>query len=327
MSLSLSQELLSRLEQDRSAIEETLKALVVSGVPTVHSVCTHTLNAGGKRLRPGLVLMAAEATGRPFDRQRALRLGACMEMVHMATLIHDDVIDHAATRRGQPTAANVFGNTPAILSGDVLLARAMTVLAEDGDLAIIREVSRAVVDMAEGEALEVMHRGNLRLSLDEHMPVLRLKPATFIECCCKLGGMVEGASKEVCEALGSYGYTLGMAFQVVDDLLDFEGNEEKTGKPVATDFREGCATLPLIYFLEVADSDQMVKVQSWFGECCSDEEVTQLTEWLGMDALGRARETGSEFADLARSALSTLPHTAQRDLLQSLCDYVTGRDH
>jgi len=328
MSISISAELLARLDKDRADIESTLQSLVTSQVQAVHSVCTHTLRAGGKRLRPGLVLLAAEATGLPFDRDRALRLGACMEMVHMATLIHDDVIDHANTRRGQPTAATVYGNTPAILSGDVLLARAMTVLADDGDLTIIREVSRAVVDMAEGEALEVSYRGDLYLSREEHLRILNLKTATFIECCCRLGGMVCNAPSDVVEGLGKYGYALGMAFQVIDDLLDFEGSEERTGKAPATDFREGCATLPIIEFLQSASPNQKVKVQEWFGEHASESDIALLTEWLiASGSLLRAKNEGIQYALNARNALAGLSDSASKQMLLSLCDYVTGRDH
>ena len=189
-----------------------------------------TLRAGGKRLRPAFVSLAAAATGLPYDPSRARKLGAGLEMIHMATLIHDDVIDHAAMRRGKPTAAAEVGNTASILSGDVLLARAMSLLAEDGDLDLIRTVSAAVVDMAEGEVREVEVRGDFDLRSEDHFDILQRKTAALVEACCEGGAIIAGAPKPVTEALKAYGHHVGLAFQIADDLLDYRGDPAKTGQ-------------------------------------------------------------------------------------------------
>jgi octaprenyl-diphosphate synthase len=239
-------ELLSQLTEEITLVEAELDAQVRSHVSIVSGVGELTLNAGGKRLRPAFVSLAAKATGLEFDEGRCIRLGASMEMIHMATLIHDDVIDNAATRRGKPTASSEFGNTASILSGDVLLAKAMSILAMDGDLEIIRTVANAVVEIAEGEVRELEVRGDFDLDEQLHLEVLRMKTASFIQCCCDVGGLVAGAPSSSRQALKRYGYHVGMAFQVVDDLLDYRGDGVKMGKQQATDFREGQATLPLI---------------------------------------------------------------------------------
>src|SRR4051794_21397897 len=199
-------ELLNQVASEIQEVEKELAKQVSSNVELVEYVGKHTLEAGGKRLRPAFVTLSARACGNAFEPERTRKIGACMEMIHMATLIHDDVIDHSATRRGRETASAAYGNTAAILSGDVLLAKAMVILALDGDLEIIRTVSQAVVEMAEGEVRELEIRGQFDLTEAEHLQVLRMKTASFIQCCCESGAMIAGASDEVRRALGVYGH-------------------------------------------------------------------------------------------------------------------------
>ncbi|HEY0867885.1 MAG TPA: polyprenyl synthetase family protein, partial [Fimbriimonas sp.] len=208
---SIQPDLLESISDEVARVEEELQRQVGSQIELVQKVGRHTLKAGGKRLRPALVTLAARATGLEFDPERTRRLGACMELIHMATLIHDDVVDNSSTRRGRPTAAVEFGNTASILSGDVLLAKAMLLLAQDGDLDIIRCVSEAVVDLAEGEVRELEVRGEFDLEEETHLEVLRLKTATFIAVCCEVGAIVAGAASTVRQALHSYGNQIGMA--------------------------------------------------------------------------------------------------------------------
>ena len=211
--------LIARVMEEVREVEAVLEAEVASQVELVTAVGRHTLRAGGKRLRPALAVLSAQATGLPLDLARVRRLAASLEMVHMATLVHDDVIDHSSLRRGLPTAAAVFGNTASILSGDVFLAKSMAVLADDGDLSVIRTVSHAVVDLAQGEVRELEVRGDLDLALDDHYEILRLKTASFLRCCCEVGALVAEAGPATLGALGAFGENLGMAFQITDDLL------------------------------------------------------------------------------------------------------------
>jgi octaprenyl-diphosphate synthase len=313
-------EILAEIGEEVRLVELELRTNVSSQVKLVHEVGRHTLDAGGKRLRPALVVLAARATGLQFDAARARKLGACMEMVHMATLIHDDVIDHSATRRGKPTAAAVFGNTASILSGDVLLSRAMAILAQDGDLGIIRQVASAVVELAEGEVMELEARGDFALSREDHYAILRMKTASFIEACCRVGAMVAGASAEAADALGGYGHHLGLAFQIVDDLLDYQGDPAKTGKPQATDFKEGCMTMPLISLRDQAGLDSI----EGFGDASSD--VSQVLSLLAhQGAFERTREIAVSHVQQAVSSLGALPDSKDRSLLEGVAQFVLER--
>ncbi len=320
-------ETLDRIGQEVALVEEELARRLESGVATVDRVGHLTLLAGGKRLRPAFVALAAGATGLPFDPVRTRRLGAGLEMIHMATLIHDDVIDHAATRRGKPTAAAEVGNTASILSGDVLLARAMSLLAEDGDLDLIRTVSAAVIDMAEGEVREVEVRGDFDLSTADHFDVLRRKTASLVEACCESGAIVAGASTEMRDALKSYGHHVGLAFQIVDDLLDYRGDPAKTGKPLATDFREAQATLPLILLRPKLSEAETQNVRTKFGGGVSDDELRMFADWMERrGAFAEAEAIARAHVDDALRALESLPDTADRELLRTVAEYVVRRE-
>ncbi len=325
LAAGLESTLLSELAQAAAGVEAVLAEEMRSEVPLVEAVGRLTLEAGGKRMRPALVALAAHATGRPFDQTRAVRLGACMEMIHMATLIHDDVVDEAALRRGRPTASHAHGNTASVLSGDALLARAMVLLADDGDLAVIRLVSRAVVEMAEGEVREVASRGVFQLSLDEHLAILRMKTAAFIEACCRVGALLAGASVSEQEALGRYGHHVGMAFQIMDDLLDYRGDPKKTGKPRATDFREGCATWPLIDF-----SSRSAGHGHWagvFGNGVSDTQLADLARQMeDSGSFARVFDAARSEIGAAKAALSPLPACPARTTLEGVADFVVERE-
>ncbi len=319
-------ELHDQIEREVQLVEEELYRLVGSDVMLVEQVGRFTLEAGGKRLRPAFVSLAARATGRPFDENRARRVGACMEMVHMATLVHDDVIDHAATRRGRPTAAAEFGNTAAILGGDVLLAKAMLSMARDGDVHLMRSVSEAVVDMATGEVRELELRGEFNLSEEDHLDVLRRKTAAFIEACCEVGVVIAGGSETARHSLKKYGHHIGLAFQIVDDLLDYQGDQAKTGKPVATDFREGQATLPLIYLREqLSEAESMIAKQG-FGNGASDDDVRMIADWMQTrGAFEKARRTAVEHVHLALDALKPMPPSPSLELMVAVAEYVLNR--
>lgn len=317
------QDLMQQISEEVRLVEEELARQVSSQVSLVAQIGAHTLQAGGKRLRPAFVSLSARATGLPYDPERARLLGACMEMIHMATLVHDDVIDHAATRRGRPTASAVFGNTGAILTGDVLLSKAMSILARDGDLRIIRRVSDAVVEMAEGEVRELELRGRFDVSEEEHLRVLRMKTAAFIESCCVVGALVAGASEEVLEALRAYGHHVGLAFQIVDDLLDYRGSSLKTGKPVATDFTEGCATLPLIYLTGKLSDRELGVVSSAFGHGVTDE----ILGWMAdRGAFTAAEKAARGHLEAAVSEIEGLPSSSAKCLLMGVAEFVLSRE-
>jgi octaprenyl-diphosphate synthase len=250
-----------------------------------------------------------------------------MEMIHMATLIHDDVIDNSSTRRGKPTAAAEFGNPAAILSGDVLLAKAMRLLSEDGDLDVIRTVSQSVIEVAEGEVRELEVRGDFDLHEEDHLEVLRLKTASFIQCCCDIGAIVAGASPATRQALSTYGHHVGMAFQIVDDLLDYRGDRAKTGKPVATDFREAQATLPLIYLRSTLSDQESELARKRFGNGVTEEEIRMMVQWMDVrGAFAKSEALAHSHVQSAMLQLEELPQSASKKLLQTVAEYVLSRN-
>jgi len=322
-----SMDVIAALAEAVREVEQELVVLCRSEVAVAEKVGIHTLQGGGKRLRPAFIALAAEATGLPFEKKRVVRLGACMEMIHMATLIHDDVIDNSPLRRGKPTASAVFGPTESILAGDGLLAKAMVVLAEDGDLSIIRQVAGSVVEMAEGEVLELETRNRFDLTEEEHLKVLRMKTAAFIESCSVVGGKVAGAPPEIENALRTYGHNVGMAFQIVDDLLDYHGAEDQTGKARAVDFREGCATLPLIYLRPMLSDEERDVARLKFGNGVMDDELAMIGQWMrSRGASDQARAKAQSFVETAISALKVLPNNKARNLMERLARFVVNRE-
>jgi octaprenyl-diphosphate synthase len=320
-------DLLAQIAEEVRRVEAELTIQVESQVDLVAKIGAHTLKAGGKRLRPAFVSLCAKATGLPYDPDRARLLGACMEMIHMATLVHDDVIDHAGTRRGKATASSVFGNTGAILTGDVLLAKAMSILARDGDLEIIRCVSNADVQMAEGEVRELELRNRFDVSEEDHRQVLQMKTACFIESCCDVGALLSAADESTREAFRQYGRHVGFAFQIVDDLLDYRGREDRTGKPLATDFKEGCATLPLIYLSEQLNSEERKFAQAGFGNGMTDADLKKIVVWMHeRGAFDRAERAAEVHLDAAVDALAPLPSSGAKRLLSSVARFVLRRD-
>jgi octaprenyl-diphosphate synthase len=317
---------LDEIAAEISAVELELTRQVRSQVELVASIGAHVLQSGGKRLRPAFLALSAKACGNNFDPARAHKLAACMEMIHMATLIHDDVIDHAATRRGRPTANSIFGNTAGILSGDVLLSKAMSILAQDGDIEIIRLVSDAVVELAEGEVRELETRNRFDLDIQEHYEILRMKTASFIRCCCEVGARLAGTPEEWREELGGYGHHIGLAFQIADDLLDYTGDKQETGKPVATDFREGCATLPLIYLRPHLSAQEREMTEKRFGNGVTEDEIALICRWMDTrGSLSQAQDAALRHVERAKEHLENLPPSQSRDLLSAAADFVVMR--
>ena len=323
----LAGELAVELAGDVARAEAVLNSSLESDVERVSTIGKHVSEAGGKRLRPLFVALAARSTLREYDPARVASLGACMEMIHMATLIHDDVVDNAETRRGRPTACSLYGNTAGILCGDVLLARAMELLAIDGDLEIIRMVSKAVVEMAGGEVMEVDTRGVYDLDEARHFEILRRKTATFIAACCRSGAMAAGATDAQVDSFGVYGEAVGMGFQIADDLLDFRSEASVSGKPRAIDFREGCATLPLILVRPRLSADEDDYVRSKFGNGVVDSDLERISAWMSeRGAYEAAQSQAREYADRAKEALAGIPESPSADLLAGLADLLILRD-
>jgi octaprenyl-diphosphate synthase len=319
---------LNFVRRDLEAVEARMNTDLGSDVRTVYALTRHILNAGGKRLRPAMVALSARSASENVNEERLATVGAAVEFVHMATLVHDDVVDNTAIRRGKPTANAIYGNGVAVLSGDYILARAMRLLAIDGDLRVIRTVSEITVEMSEGEVMEISATGRANLTQADYFEILRKKTAVFVEGCCRCGAIVAGANETIEAALADYGYRLGMAFQIADDLLDYTGDPEVTGKPRGSDLRDGRATLPLLLALDVATPSERATLLASFGnQALDDSAVLEVCDLLNRyEAFDRTRDAARDQVEKAELALTLLPQSAARDCFAALTDYVVQRD-
>ncbi len=319
-------QLLRKVSEEVAEIEQIIRESTNSRVDLIRQVSKQILDAGGKRIRPAFVILSGKVVNPDADMDRLRKLGACMEIIHMATLVHDDVIDSAGTRRGKPTAAAAFGNTTAIMSGDVFLAKAMSLLAADGDVEVFRTVADAVCEIAEGEVIELEARGDFDLDEEHHLEILQMKTASFIRCCCELGAIVAGATKAQRESLARFGQHTGMAFQIADDLLDYRGDKAKTGKPIATDFRDGQATLPLIYLRDNLSEAESHIARRRFGGSVNEDEIRMICDWMDTrGAFAKAEALGTEHISTAHDRLDELDESLARDMLHAVADYVIAR--
>lgn len=312
-----------------ACVEEQLAAETRSDVGAVRDISGHTLRAGGKRLRPALAILSARVVGHNYPAERATAAAAAAELIHMATLMHDDVVDEARERRGKPTAGAVFGNAITILTGDFLLAKSIALLAHNNDnLEVVRVFSDVTVAMAEGEVLQAAVAHNLDITAATYEQIIDRKTARFLSGCCETGAMVGGADKRERDDLRAYGYELGIAFQIADDLLDLLGDPKTTGKPLGTDLRDGRVTLPLIHALRVADGEERTLLRATLARPeLSAADIATVTALIahygGFDA---ARRSAEERADRAVAHLARFPASPYRDALERLARFVVGRD-
>jgi octaprenyl-diphosphate synthase len=319
-------DLLEHLATEVTAVEEELMRQTDSSVGLVERVGKHILRAGGKRIRPAFVSLCAEATGLAYEPVRARRLGAAMELIHMATLVHDDVIDDSPTRRGQPSAHRLYGNAETVLAGDVLLAKAMALLAQDDDHVLVRVVADAVIEMAEGEVRELEARGVFDLSEEDHTQILSLKTASFIRACCETGAILAGAPEAMRLGMKTYGEHLGLAFQMIDDILDYRGKHIETGKVQAMDFRDGQATLPLLRLAAEVSEEERQVLRLKFGAAVSDDEIRMIAGWMETRGAYRSVEaTAAEHVRMALAALDVLPETPGKETLRAVARFVVER--
>lgn len=319
---------LDYVRPDLDAVEACMNTDLGSDFRTVSTITKHILRAGGKRLRPAMVALAARAVQPDIATDRIAVVGSAVEFVHMATLIHDDVVDNTATRRGKPTANAIFGNGVTVLTGDYVLARSMRLLAIDGDLKIIRTVSEITIDMSEGEIMEIGATGKADLAIEEYLEILRKKTATFVEGCCRCGSILAGGDEQTETALSEYGYRLGMAFQLADDLLDYNGDPCVTGKPRGSDLKDGRATLPFMITLQEANEADRARILQTFGNNeASDSEVLEICDLLAnYNAYERTRAVACRYVEEAAAALVCLPPSRAKECFQALTEFVIDRD-
>jgi octaprenyl-diphosphate synthase len=288
-----------------------------SDVALINQIGHYIVSAGGKRIRPRLVLLFANALG--YDGSHQYTLAATVEFIHTATLLHDDVVDESMLRRGRQTANAVFGNAASVLVGDFLYSRAFQMMVSVGDLRVLDVLADATNVIAEGEVLQLMNMHDPDLAVDEYLRVIRSKTAKLFEASARLGAMLAGAGPAVEQSCAAFGRSLGTAFQLVDDLLDYDGQTQALGKNVGDDLREGKPTLPLLAAMAHATEAEreLIRHAIVHGEVSRLGEIVAVVRRTG--ALDTARELARREADVARVALAPLAPSPFRDALLELC--------
>lgn len=291
-----------------TGVESEMQEALASDRAVIAEMTDHAYGYGGKRLRPAMVLMVGRTVG--TVTQRHLRLGAVVEMIHLATLVHDDIIDGASMRRRRETANRVWSNHDAVLLGDIMFSRAINLLARMGDSRCLTTLTMAVSTLCEGEILQNRHRHNVELTEDEYYEIIEAKTAALYAAGCELAASLAGASAETIEAFRVYGRELGLAFQIIDDCLDLVGEEESMGKSLGTDVKTGKMTLPLIMLRDLPGPAPRALLQKVIGGESSDPADVQavmaaLKEHALVDrALARARQHVNEALAVVRGAVS-----------------------
>ncbi len=305
--------------------EELFRRNLESDVPFIQRSGEYIFAGGGKRIRPAMLLLCARLLGRDSDEE--VTYGAVVELIHNATLIHDDIIDHSTLRRGRETVNQRWGNGLTVLLGDWLYTTSMRMAIEHGNIEVIRVLCDGVLRMTEGELLALQRLAKIDLSVDEYLEITQRKTAQLFAAACSIPAVMQPQRKELFEPLSRYGRSLGICFQLVDDLLDFTGRESELGKPVLSDLKEGRLTLPLILLLPRVDADARALIQQVLDDRGFDrvapEQILELVEAQG--TVDEAYALAVEYADQARQALDALPGGDAREALEFAPDFVLDR--
>jgi octaprenyl-diphosphate synthase len=320
-------EILDLVKEDLVLVEHEIGMESVSPVDSVTNIGRYLQGNGGKRIRPIVVLLSARLAGK--SGPGAVRMAAVMEMIHTATLVHDDVIDIAQTRRGKPAPNIVWGNHTSVLAGDWLYMQAFQVALRERNFPVLDLLIALTQRMVEGELLQLERIGKIDVSEADYMELVDRKTASLFAACSQLGAMVAGAGERIESRLGEFAWNLGIAFQLIDDILDFTSRETVLGKPVGNDLREGKVTLPLIYALEQATADERRLVETVLADANYDRVplASVITLMKRYDGIGRARQRAQSFSDKARAIIAEFPDSPYQRALAAVTDLVTDRDH
>jgi len=312
--------------EDLKAVNEIILARMHSQVALIPELAGHLIAAGGKRLRPMLTLAAARLCG--YGGERHLGLAAAVEFIHTATLLHDDVVDESDLRRGRATANAVWGNQPSVLVGDFLFSRAFQLMVADGSLRVLDILSNASAIIAEGEVLQLVTSNDMATTESAYLDVIRCKTAALFAAACRIGAVVAERGRTEEEALESYGLNLGIAFQLIDDVLDYSADQMKLGKTIGDDFREGKITLPVIlaYLRGQTEEERRFWIRTMEEREQKDEDLKKamgLMQAHGAltDTVARARHYGA----IARDALGIFPESRPKRALLDVVDFSIER--
>jgi len=315
--------LLSPIADDMLGMDRIIRSRLSSEVALINEIGGYIVSAGGKRLRPALVLLAARALGAQGEEPRLL--AAVMEFIHTATLLHDDVVDHSDLRRGRRTANAQWGNEAAVLSGDFLYSRSFQMMVDSGRMAIMRLMADTTNAIAEGEVLQLLNAGDPDVDETRYLRVIELKTAVLFSAAMQAGAIAADASPAQQQALGRYGHDLGMAFQLIDDVLDYTADPEVSGKAVGNDLAEGKPTLPLIYAMRSGNAEQAALVRSALSGAGVPELDPVLKAVEATGAIPYTRALAEAYSGSATSALGDLPDSPFKKTLIDLAAFALIR--
>jgi octaprenyl-diphosphate synthase len=305
------------MSADMAEVDAVIQRRLASNVALINQIAHYIISAGGKRIRPLLVLLFSRALG--FEGNERFELAATVEFIHTATLLHDDVVDESALRRGRDTANALFGNAASVLVGDFVYSRAFQMMVSVNSLRVLEVLSDATNVIAEGEVLQLMNMHDPDLSVEDYLRVIRFKTAKLFEASARLGAVLARSTPDIEEACAGYGRSLGTAFQLVDDVLDYEGATSQLGKNVGDDLREGKPTLPLLVAMERGTSEEREQIRHVIrhGEVSRLAEIVSIVRKTG--AIDATRDAARVEADKAAQYLQVLAPSSHREALLDLC--------
>jgi octaprenyl-diphosphate synthase len=295
-----------------------------SNVDLISQMSQYIINSGGKRIRPLLLLICAKATD--YDGDYHYSMAVVIELIHTATLLHDDVVDQSATRRGQETANELWGNAPSVLVGDFLYSRAFEIMVEPNSMEIMRILSKATNQISEGEVLQLLNIKNANVTQAEYFKVIERKTACLFKAACQIAGILSSADQKVINAMGSFGMHLGNAFQIIDDTLDYESDSKIIGKEIGDDLSEGKVTLPMIYALEKTEEVEN-KILKDAIKNADTSHIDQIVEiLLNVDAFQYSRDIAKIESNRALESIDYLPDSKYKTALKLLCELSLERN-
>ena len=311
-------EIQALMKSDLEMMDDILINRLNSNVELINQMSHYIINSGGKRIRPLLLLLCARATSYSGKDHHAMAV--VIELIHTATLLHDDVVDESATRRGQNTANELWGNAPSVLVGDFLYSRAFEIMVEPNSMEIMRVLSKATNQISEGEVLQLLNIRNAKVSRSEYFEVIEQKTACLFKAACQIAGILSESSEELITALGSFGMHLGNAFQIIDDTLDYESDSSIIGKEIGDDLSEGKVTLPMIYALEQTTGKENKILTNAITEADASNIDNIVDILVNVNAFEFSRNVAKDESIKALNSLKVIPESNYRSALKLLCE-------
>ncbi len=319
------QDVLQKYEADLKTVEDRIKSYFYSEIALIPEISDHLISSGGKRLRPLLLLMAADLCG--YRGERRFPFSAVIEFIHTASLLHDDVVDHADTRRGKPSANHVWGNSASVLVGDFLYSKSFKLMADEGDIAIVQLMSTISNQMSEGEVFQLVKCGDLEMTEEDYFFLIQKKTAILISAACSIGAILAGVNGNSIAALGNYGTKIGTAFQLTDDTLDYVAEEEEFGKAIGMDLKEGKITLPLIHALRNCSKNEKKLIKS--AVLNKNLQSGETREILGLiqkyKGIEYSLQKAGSLVTEAKAILDIFPDSEAKQCLLAVSDFVRER--